>query len=334
MEHCMPKTKYALPPVVLYESHADRATSDFLIKQLPDLKKTGYTTICVDGMEPGASLEENISMMKILIKIQIKKLSELPLEHPEYEQGIEKLRSVVAKLDLFEAMKEQGFKLGGIDLPVSEQLKEKSLNSIRREQTLTDNTLRHVKENDGGVVVVLGFGHCIFQQMIKEQDENADQYLWYHVHNPDNETQAYKELVESYTKKGLSTYFPLGVNIFKSSDKKLDTDFWNKVSANCYNYDPKVLETSTASILKSLLGPEVTAHLRTDGQHHVDALISLETVEKKHQVKSSDFLRSLSKTLGDIHFEVAKIKTKDQVIIRGINEPEVAEQISKLSKKM
>ncbi|CZF99903.1 Uncharacterised protein [Legionella pneumophila] len=38
--------------------------------------------------------------------------------------------------------------------------------------------------------------------------------------------------------------------------------------------------------------------------------------------------------LGNIHFEVAKIKTKDQVIIRGINEPEVAEQISKLSKKM
>lgn len=98
-------------------------------------------------------------------------------------------------------MKEQGFKLGGIDLLVSEQLKEKSLNSIRREQTITDNTLKHVKENDGGVVVVLGFGHCIFQQMIKEQDENANQYLWYHVHNPDNETQAYKELVESYTKK-------------------------------------------------------------------------------------------------------------------------------------
>lgn len=114
----------------------------------------------------------------------------------------------------------------------------------------------------------------------------------------------------------------------------MDTDFWNKVSANCYNYDPKALETSTASILKSLLGPEVSAHLRTDGHHHVDALISLETVEKTHQVKSSDFLRSLSKTLGDIHFEVAKIKTKDQVIIRGINEPEVAEQISKLSKKM
>lgn len=95
MENDMPKTKYALPPVVLFESHADRSTSDFLIKQLPDLKKAGYTTICVDGMEPGASLEENISMMKILIQIQVKKLSELPLEHPEYEQGVEKLRALL-----------------------------------------------------------------------------------------------------------------------------------------------------------------------------------------------------------------------------------------------
>lgn len=117
--------KYALPPVVLYESHADRATSDFLIKQLPHLKKAGYTTVCVDGMEPGASLEHNIFTMKTLINIQAKRLAQIAFTHPEHLQEAEKLRSVVAKLELFEAMKEQGFKLGGIDLPVTEQLKEK-----------------------------------------------------------------------------------------------------------------------------------------------------------------------------------------------------------------
>ncbi|KTD72586.1 hypothetical protein [Legionella tucsonensis] len=193
--------KYALPPVVLYESHADRATSEFLIKQLPHLKKAGYTTICVDGMEPGASLEQNISMSKMLVAMQAKRLEQMPSTHPQYAQEAEKLRSVVAKLELFEAMSDQGFKLGGIDLPVSEQLKEKSLNSERREKTLTDNTLKEVRKNDGGVVVLLGFGHCIFQQMIKQYAENPDQFLWFHVHNPANETSAHRELVTAYEKK-------------------------------------------------------------------------------------------------------------------------------------
>ncbi|QBR84843.1 hypothetical protein E3983_11065 [Legionella israelensis] len=332
MEKRMPKSKYSLPPVVLYESHADRATSDFLISQLPHLKKTGYTTICVDGMEPGASLEEMLALQNTLVKMQVTTVSNLSLNDPKREHEIEKLRSVVSKAQLFQAMKDQGFKLGGIDLPVSEQLKEPSLSSIRRESTLTENTLKLAKENDGGIVVLLGFGHCIFQQMIKEHDENADQYLWYHVHNPDNETTAYKKLVNAYVENNFS-YFPLGVDIFKNTDTNIDTHFWDKLSANCYNYEANNLDTSTAAILKSLVGPEVSAHLRTDGQHHVDALISLEEVENKRHVKSSDFLVDLGKVLGKLHYEVTNIKKKDHVIIRGINEPEVAEQISKLPNK-
>lgn len=326
--------KYALPPVVLYESHADRATSDFLIKQLPHLKKAGYTTVCVDGMEPGASLEHNIFTMKTLINIQAKRLAQIAFTHPEHLQEAEKLRSVVAKLELFEAMKEQGFKLGGIDLPVTEQLKEKSLNSERREKTLTDNTVTEVKKNDGGVVVVLGIGHCIFQQMIKAYAENADQFLWFHVHDPANETLAHKELIAAYERKGYGAYFPLGINIFQSSDPMLDGELWDQISAHCYSYEPEELHTSTASILKSLIGPEVSAHLRKDGQHRVDALIPLGQIEQTRQVKSSDFLTSLGKTLGrTVTYEVTNIKDKEQVIIRGINEPEVAEQISRLSTK-
>ncbi|HHF7368059.1 TPA: hypothetical protein ACPSKY_003210 [Legionella bozemanae] len=323
--------KYALPPVVLYESHADRSASEFLIKQLPHLKKAGYTTICVDGMEPGASLEQNISMSKMLIAMQAKKLEKMPITHTDYTREAEKLRSVVAKLELFEAMSEQGFKLGGIDLPVSEQLKENSLNSERREKTLTNNTLKEVRKNDGGVVVVLGFGHCIFQQMIQQYAENPDQFLWFHVHNPANETSGHKELVEAYERKGYAAYFPLGINIFQSSDPKLNTTLWEQISAHCYSYEPEELNTSTASILKSLIGPEVSAHLRKDGQHRVDALIPLEKVERTQQVKSSDFLMNLSKTLGGkVTYEVTNVEKKEQVIIRGINEPDVAEQISKL----
>ncbi|PWY56518.1 hypothetical protein DGG96_02110 [Legionella qingyii] len=326
--------KYELPPVVLYESHADRATSEFLIKHLPHLKKTGYTTICVDGMEPGASLEQNITIIKTLICIQVKKVEQLPLSRPEYTHEAEKLRSIVAKLELFEAMKEQCFKLGGIDLPVSEQLKEKSLNSEKREKTLTDNTLKEVKKNDGGVIVVLGFGHCIFQQMIKRYAENANQFLWFHIHNPANETLVHKELIAAYAKGGYGTYFPLGINTFLSSDPKLDTALWDQISAHCYSYEPEELHTSTASILKSLIGPEVSAHLRKDGQLRVDALIPLEKIEQTRRVKSSDFLTNLGKTLGGkIPYEVTSIKKTNQVIIRGINEPEIAEQISRLSTK-
>lgn len=326
-------SKYALPPVVLYESHADRSTSEFLIKQLPHLKKTGYTTICVDGMEPGASLEKNILMMKNLIAIQVKILEKTPITHPEHAREAEKLRSVFAKLELFEAIKEHGFKLGGIDLPVSEQLKEKSLNSERREKTLTDNTLEEVRKNDGGVVVVLGFGHCIFQQMIKQYAENPEQFLWFHVHNPVNETSAHKELVTAYEKKGYDAYFPLGINIFQNSDPKLDTALWDQISAHCYSYEPEELNTSTASILKSLIGPEVSARLRKDEQHRVDALIPLKKIEQTHKVTVSNFLMNLSKTLGGkITYEVTNVEKKDQVIIRGINEPEVAEEISKLPK--
>ncbi|MGQ3890023.1 Dot/Icm T4SS effector RavE [Legionella sp. CNM-1927-20] len=328
----MPKLKYTLPPIVLYESHADRSTSDFLIKQLPRLKEAGYTTICIDGMEPGVSLEQNISMTQRLIKKQINIVSQMHPNQPEHAREVEKLRSAVAKLELLQAMKDQGFKLGVIDLSLAEQLKEKSLNSIRREETLTKNTLKEVNQNDGGAVILLGFGHCIFQQMIKEYDKNADQYLWFHVYNPDKETSAYRELVKSYENKGYATYFPLGVDIFKSSDESLDTTFWEKLSANCYNYEASNFDTSAALVLKSLVGPEVSVHLRKDGQHHLDAVIPLENVEKSHRIKSSDFLDSLTKILRGIKYEVAKIQDKDRVIIRNINDPEVAEQISKLPK--
>ncbi|KTD72585.1 hypothetical protein [Legionella tucsonensis] len=87
-------------------------------------------------------------------------------------------------------------------------------------------------------------------------------------------------------------------------------------------------------MLKSLIGPEVSARLRKDGQHRVDALIPLEKVEQTRRVKSSDFLMSLNKTLGKVTYEVTNVEKNDQVVIRGINEPEVAEQISKLPTKM
>jgi hypothetical protein len=327
----MPKTKYSLPPIVLYESHADRSTTDFLINQLPKLKKAGYTTICVDGMVPEASLDEQITMMKTLINMQTKRIAKISPTSPEHGQESEKLRGVYAKLQLFEAMKEYGFKLGGIDLPATEQLKEKSLNSEKREQTLTTNTLKEVTKNDGGVVVVLGFGHCIFQQMIKNQDTNSDQYLWFHIHNPNNETRAHQELMAAYHQKGLDTYFPLGVGVFQSSDPKLSGTFWDKISDSCYSYDSEELGTSTSMMLKSMLGPDVRAHLRKDGQHHVDAIISINTATS-HQENPSGIIQRIDKALhGKVKYEVTQVKENLQVIIRGINEPEVAEEIRKLS---
>ncbi|STX55631.1 Uncharacterised protein [Legionella beliardensis] len=329
----MAKHKYTLPPIVLYESHADRATSDFLIEQLPRLKKAGYTTICIDGIEPGVSLTQSIAMTRRALNIQINKVDQMHPSHPKHTREVEQLRSIAAKFDLLQTMKEQGFKIGGIDLPISEQLKEASLNSIRREETLTNNTLKEVDENDGSVVVVLGFGHCIFQQMIAANDKNAEQYLWLHIYDPDKATLAYKELVRSYEKKGYASYFPLGVNIFRVSDQGLHTKFWESLSTNCYNYESSNLDISTSEILKSLIGPEVSAHFRKDGQHHIDAVIPLETIEKSSNITPAKFLQGLSKTLSGVNYEIVKINAKAQVIIRNINDSEIAEQISKLDKK-
>lgn len=328
----MPSSKYSLPPIVLYESHADRATSDFLIQHLPNLKKAGYTTICVDGMESGATLENSISMMKMLITIQTQKLSLLSFDHPEFHEENQRLRTVVCKLELLEAMKAHSFRLGGIDIPFIEQKERSNMDSIYRETTLTNNVLEEAGNHNGGIVVVLGFGHYTFQQMIQVRDKNAAQYLWFNIHNPDNKTLAYEEFTSKYSKEGYYKFFPLGIDIFKHSDPNLDTTFWSKLSAHCYNYEQKAVNTSTASILKSLIGPEVSAHRRKDGQYRVDALIPLNCIDKEGNSKASSLLRHLSNTLGDIKYEIANIHSEELAIIRGINEPKVAEQISQLEK--
>lgn len=194
---------------------------------------------------------------------------------------------------------------------------------------LTQGTIETAEEADGGVILVTGFGHNVLQEMIAHYDSgHADQYLWFHLHNPNYETEAHKELVRDYEKRGYENCFPLGVSILDvSTDTKIeeiDTQIKEAISKNCYNYVAEEVDTSTASILKQLLGPNVSAHLRTDGQHHVDAIIPLPGADS--EISRGDFLRELSNTLKGISYEVEK----GSAIIRDINDKPVAEQLSSL----
>ncbi|WED43274.1 hypothetical protein [Legionella cardiaca] len=328
--------KYKLPPLVLFESHADRSTTDFLIKNLDYLKKVGYKTFCFE-IEVGQSLEKLIEFQRTIIQQQTKLIAAMDSRHPEYEKLVEQLRTVGYKQQLLLELKDSGLEFRAIDTSVQSQLKT-GINSLERNETLAKNTLAAANEVDGGVIVLTGFGHCIYQQMIADFDkEHAKDYLWFHLHNPDYETAVHKKLVTAYQNEGYQKYFPLGVSVIDvSQTADVEQRIKEDISRKCYNYESEEVCTSTASILKILIGSEVSAHLRTDGEHHVDAVVSVEEYTTKHGTNESDFLQDLKITLQKIPYEVHDLSTSfskssgNHVIIRDINTKEIAEEVQSL----
>ncbi|CEK11863.1 hypothetical protein [Legionella hackeliae] len=319
-------SKYKLPPLVLFESHADRSVVDFLIRNLDYLRKAGYKKICFE-IPQTESLEATIKQIGGLIPRQADVVSSSNPNDPKFASEVEKLRTLGNKQSLLLEIKDSGLEFLAIDMSIEEQLSV-GVNSLKRNDMLSKGVIAAAAECDGGVIVVSGFGHCIMQQMIAHLDkDHADQYLWYHLHDPTHETSAHQELTQAYTKKGYGAYFPLGVSIKDASQdaEKIDEAIKQDISRNCYNYVEQEVQTSTANILKKLVGNSVSSYLRTDGQYHVDAIIPL---PKPSIIKREDFLHNLTNTLKGIPYEVQESKA----IIRDINSEPVAAQISLLNK--
>ncbi|WP_064108423.1 hypothetical protein [Legionella jordanis] len=323
--------KYALAPIVFYESHADRSVTNFIVKQLPLLKKAGYKALCIDGMEVGASLTEKIRMLQFIVARQSHVIASMSPASEQFRSEIEKMRSVYSKLELLEAIRDNGLELIGFDLTAPEQMRV-GIDSLEREQFLVTQGRKAVEDNDGAVLFVLGFGHATFQQLIEKEDLNARQYLWFHIKNPAYETQAYEYMVKKYEIKGYRYYFPLGVQIMFHDEPQLELVFWDKVSAECYNYEQEELQTVSALRLKDLFGDEVSSYLRADGQSRVDALVPLKSADPGR------FFRQFGATLMKLGCEVQAITPPGRgekgphVIIRDINSTERATEISSLSK--
>ena len=108
------------------------------------------------------------------------------------------------------------------------------------------------------------------------------------------------------------------------------------ISQKCYTYEDEDLDTSTARILKSVIGKDVSAHFRTDGEKYVDNLIPLKKAAEIRHQKPEQFLSDLSSTLKNVHYEVQELsssshsKKESYVVIRDINTTEVAESITEL----
>lgn len=330
--------KYKLPPLVFYETHSDNSVMTFIIDHLDYFQKAGYRAICFE-LEAGQSLEVTIKQISTALPPFIHKLSQINDKDKDYESMVTQLRAIGGKQLFFLSIKDTSFIFRGIDMPVMEQMK-KGLDSPERNKLLSTNIIKTAEEFDGGIIVITGLGHYSLQHFISKLDpDHADQYLWFHIHNPVYETRARQELVQNYQKEGYNKYFPLGISIFQSSDEQLPGRVKEAISKNCYAYEPEDLNTSTAMILKTIIGSDVSAHLRSDGEHYVDALLPLGKAAKSHNSSPTQFLSDLSKTLKNIQYEVQELReptSKEKetfVIIRNINTREVAEDITKLKPK-
>lgn len=120
-------SKYKLPPLVLFESHADRSVTDFLIRNLDYLREVGYTKICFE-LPKGLALAAVIQQMRMAIMLQSSKVSSMDFKQSNFQIEVEKLRSVASKQQLFLEIEEKGLRFKAIDMPVEKQM-EYGLNS-------------------------------------------------------------------------------------------------------------------------------------------------------------------------------------------------------------
>ncbi|MCL9684991.1 hypothetical protein [Legionella maioricensis] len=327
--------KYQLPPLVFYETHADNSVSTFIIDNLDYFQKVGYKTICVE-LEVGQTLDDTIQQISGMLPKFVQQFNHMNSKDPKYQTMLAQMRTVSGKQLFFLSLRDSHFIFRGIDMPVPDQIKH-GLNSPQRNSLLTANIIKNAKEFDGAIIVITGLGHYSLQQLIKKDDpENAEQYLWVHLHNPTYATDARQALVSTYEREGYDKYFPLGLSIFQSSNEQLSSEIKKAISKKCYTYEDEDLDTSTARILKSVIGSDVSAHFRADGEKYVDALIPLKKAAENHHQEPEQFLTNLTTTLKNVRYEVQGLssashsKKESYVIIREINTREVAESITEL----
>ncbi|WP_156812292.1 hypothetical protein [Legionella tunisiensis] len=277
----------------------------------------------------GRTLEQMIGTTYFAMQHLRSRMAEL--RDKELEIAVTQLNAAKGKHAFFLHIKDKPIRYKGIDMSAEKQLTV-GIDSVERNEFLASNIMTAAAEFDGGIIVITGFGHCIIQQMIAHKDENAAQYLWYHLYNPEYPNLSRQQLVLAYEKRGYNHYFPLGLNMFRIDDTKLAPHFIEAVSSKCYSYRPEELDTSTTRILKSILGEKLSSHLRIDDAMYVDALIPIaETAENRNQ-SPKEFLNDLSVLLRGLYYEVQPIdlnkKTKEpHVVIRNINTTEVASSI-------
>jgi hypothetical protein len=327
--------KYQLPPLVFYETHSDSSVAFFIINNLDYFRKVGYKAICFE-LEAGQSLEATIKLIDKVLSKHVKQTEDIGFKDPKYPKMLSQLRALGSKQMFFLSIQDSGFIFKGIDMSVPDQMKF-GLDSLQRNSVLTINIMKNAKEFDGGIIIVTGLGHHSLQKLIQKYDsENAAQYLWFHLHNPFYATEERQALVSTYEREGYDKYFPLGLSIFQSSSEEVITEVKKAISQKCYTYEDEDLNTSTARILKSVIGKDVYTHFRTDGEKYVDALIPLKKAAESCHQEPGQFLTDLSITLKKIHYEVQELsssthpKKQSYVVIRDINTKEVADNIAEL----
>lgn len=219
---------YTVSPIVLLISEGDAGAFSWIQRNWPRLKELGYKHICFELCND-STLDENLDLLKQSIKNQkdvislIKQAKNLNNIPSDCFGMIKHFPFHLSKNFLLNQVKEQKISHTLIDFPKKTFFKVDTNNNIigdqpidldklklPREKQMAKYICQTAKENDGGVITVIGSNHFTVHEQIKKLDpKNCKQYRYFAIdqyHDIALPEALAKEDKATLLKKRLETY--------------------------------------------------------------------------------------------------------------------------------
>lgn len=250
------RSKYKLAPLLFFETHSDPTVTKFIIQQLDLLMKKGYKIVCYDLPE-NQPLDSALVQCYMNIPMIKNQQQHLHINSDEYKQADRNLRVMEGKSEFFSVIKKSNLLFKGIDVTMQQiyelgksiltssqnsnhassdagdmsdrMIIEAGMKSEERDLNFANKIIQLAKEYDGGIIAIIGLGHCKVSQMINAFDpSHAEQYLCCNLYDQSllAQNEEVKHLIRSYEKQGgYSKFFPLGLLRLEANDASSEKQF-------------------------------------------------------------------------------------------------------------